>query len=126
MLRRAYCLPFVIALLPQAAAAQSADARLTDTQRLGRTLYTQSCHLCHEKASLVAPRLGPVLDRDVVTGQEAQMRLFIANGTDHMPGFKYQFNAHQIAAIVDYLTTVPAPPPEPGKPAAVGGGRNAD
>jgi mono/diheme cytochrome c family protein len=118
-------LPFLFVAFPQAAGAQAASAPLTDTQRLGRTLYTQSCHLCHEKASLVSSRLGPALDRDVIDGQEAAMRDFIATGTDHMPGFKYQYDTHQIDAIVEYLKTLPPPPPDPGKPAA-GAGRGAD
>jgi mono/diheme cytochrome c family protein len=125
MMRRAAYLPLLLALLPLAAAAQDAGAPLTDKQRRGRTLYTQSCQLCHEKASLVVPRLGPALDRDVISGQEAQMRSFIATGTDHMPGFKYQYDARQIDAIVDYLKTLPPPPPEPGKQAG-GAGRGAD
>jgi mono/diheme cytochrome c family protein len=125
MMRWASIIPVLLALVPQTAAAQAAGARLTDQQRLGRTLYTQSCHLCHEKASLVAPRLGPALYKDLIAGQEAQMRAFIATGTDHMPGFKYQYDPHQIAAIVEYLKTLPQPPAEPSKPAP-GGGRNAD
>jgi mono/diheme cytochrome c family protein len=46
------------------------------------------------------------------------MRDVIANGTPRMPGFKYQFEPTQIAAIVAYLMTVPAPPPATPAPAA--------
>jgi len=33
----------------------------------------------------------------------------IGDGTPRMPGFKYQYDSTQIAAIVAYLKTVPAP-----------------
>jgi mono/diheme cytochrome c family protein len=46
------------------------------------------------------------------------MRDVIANGTPRMPGFKFQFEPPQIAAIVAYLKTVPAPTPAPPAPTA--------
>jgi mono/diheme cytochrome c family protein len=97
------------ALLPHAAAAQPAAA-LTDTQRLGQRLFTQSCAVCHLKPNLNAGLYGPALYKDLIAGQESAIAELIANGTDHMPGFRYQFQPAQIAAIVDYIKTLPEPP----------------
>jgi mono/diheme cytochrome c family protein len=89
--------------------AQQADAQLNDTQRLGQRLFVQSCGVCHLKPQLTAVRFAPELSKDSTSGNETAMREVIANGTPRMPGFKYQFDQTQIAAIAAYLKTVPTP-----------------
>jgi mono/diheme cytochrome c family protein len=99
----------LIALWPCAALAQAA-APLNDAQRQGELLFTQSCAVCHLKPNLNAGLYGPALYKDLIAGSEKPMADLIAQGTDHMPGFRYTYDARQIAAIVEYLKTVPEPP----------------
>jgi mono/diheme cytochrome c family protein len=103
-MRRAWFLG-LIAFLPHEAAAQ-----LTDTQHLGERLFTQSCAVCHLKPNLNAGLYGPALYKGLIAGSEKPMADLIAQGTDHMPGFRYTYDARQIAAIVEYLKTLPEPP----------------
>ena len=98
------------------AGAQPACDQLNDTQKLGQALFVQSCGVCHLKPQLNSPQFAPVLSKDTLGGQENTMREVIANGTPRMPGFKYQFDQTQIAAIASYLKTVS--PPAPGAAAA--------
>jgi mono/diheme cytochrome c family protein len=107
-MRRAWVLG-LIALLPCAALAQPA-APLTNTQQVGQRLFIQSCAVCHLKPNLNAGLYGPALHKGLIAGQESAMAALIATGTDHMPGFRYQFAPAQIAAIVEYLKTLPEPP----------------
>jgi mono/diheme cytochrome c family protein len=103
----------LLAVLPQGTSAQPADAgtTLTDTQRLGQRLFYQSCSVCHLKPQITSGQYGPVLSKDTLGGQEDALRAIISDGTARMPGFKFQFQAGQIGAIVAYLKTVPAPKP---------------
>lgn len=114
-MRRVWCLG-LIALLPHAAAAQPA-APLDDTQLLGQRLFTQSCAVCHLKPNLNAGLYGPALYKDLVAGQEGAMRELIANGTERMPGFRYEFEPAQLDAIVAYLKTIPEPAQTAAPPA---------
>jgi len=98
-----------------AASAQQAAA-LTDSQRQGMQLFGQHCGVCHTKPTILSPLYGPALYKDKVAGKEAAVAEFIQKGTARMPGFQYEFNATQIAAIVDYLKTVPEPPAEAAPP----------
>ena len=99
---------------PQTASAQhgGADTPLTDTQKMGRMLYEQSCGVCHVKPHLVAPVFGPVLSQDTLEGREELIRAFITNGSARMPGFKIMYSPEQIAAIAAYIKTIPRPAPE--------------
>jgi mono/diheme cytochrome c family protein len=97
---------FVLVLSINAACAQS--AQLNDTQRQGRALFNQSCRVCHTPPSLNAPLYGPALNQDTQRGKDDALADVIRDGSPRMPGFKYQFNNDQIAAIVAYLRTVPA------------------
>ena len=90
-----------------AAWAQQPADNLTDQQKLGRSLFVQSCGVCHMKPQLTAPQYGPVLSMQSASGNESAMRQVISSGTPRMPGFKYQFSETQIAAIAAYLKTVP-------------------
>ena len=115
----------VVILAASGASALPADD-LNDTQKLGRSLFVQSCGVCHLKPQLTAVQYAPVLSQDSLGGNENTMREVITNGTPRMPGFKYQYDAPQIAAIAAYLKTVPVPAPEAPAPAAKREGRDAD
>ena len=103
----------------QAAAAQPFPA--TDTlnaqQLQGRSLFNQSCMVCHVKMQITSPtKYGPDLSKNALGGQEAVMRDVISNGTPNMPGFKYHFEPDQIDAIISYVKSLPAPPrPDPSR-----------
>ena len=90
-----------------AGGAVAQQPQLNETQTLGRSLFVQSCGVCHLPPQLGAPRYAPALSRDSAGGQESAMREVIANGTPRMPGFKANFTPPQIAAIAAYLKTVP-------------------
>ena len=90
-----------------AGGAVAQQPQLNETQTLGRSLFVQSCGVCHLPPQLGAPRYAPALSRDSAGGQESAMREVIANGTPRMPGFKANFTPEQIAAIAAYLKTVP-------------------
>jgi mono/diheme cytochrome c family protein len=102
----------------QSASAQPAAELLSEAQQLGMRLYNQSCVVCHAKPQITSGQYGPTLSQESAGGREEVMRDVIANGTPRMPGFKFQFEPPQIAAIVAYLKTVPAPPPAPPAPTA--------
>ena len=108
-----------------AASASAQQPELNDTQKLGQSLFVQSCGVCHLKPQLTAVQFAPVLSRDSASGNEDAVRQVIASGTPRMPGFKYMFSETQIAAIASYLKTVPpqaAAAPAPAKRE----GRDAD
>ena len=106
------------AALPPGAIAQQAEQSLNDKQITGRTLFAQSCVVCHVKVQLTnVGHFGPVLSGMSLGGQEDLMREFISSGTPNMPGFKYHFRPDQIDAIVAYLKTLPVPAPATPAPA---------
>ena len=111
-----------LALSAEAACAQSMGAELSDTQRLGRQLFNQSCRVCHTPPALNAPLYGPALTRDTQRGKDDLLAEIIREGTPRMPAFKFQFGADQIGAIVAYLRSVPAQQassqPQPTGPAS--------
>jgi mono/diheme cytochrome c family protein len=116
----------VAAIVVSAAASASAQQPpLNDAQKLGQSLFVQSCGVCHLKPQLTAVQFAPVLSRESASGNEDGMRQIISNGSPRMPGFKYLFDETQIAAIASYLKTVPPRPPE-APPAAKREGRDAD
>jgi mono/diheme cytochrome c family protein len=96
--------PIALALATTPALAQD----LNDTQRQGQHLFNQSCRVCHAKPQLNSVQYGPVLSKTSASGNPKAMHEVIANGTPHMPGFKYHFKPEQIDAIVAYLQTVSA------------------
>jgi mono/diheme cytochrome c family protein len=108
----------VLAAGIQVAAAQPFPAAdtLTAQQLQGRNLFNQSCMVCHVKLQITSPaKYGPDLSKNALGGREAVMREVISNGTPNMPGFKYHFDPDQIDAIVSYVKTLPAPPPNPSR-----------
>ena len=108
-MRHVYAASAVLAALVTGASAQQPP--LDDTQKLGQSLFVQSCGVCHLKPQLTSVQFAPVLSRESLGGQEDVMRQVIANGTPRMPGFKHHFEPPQIDAIVAYLKTIPAPAP---------------
>lgn len=118
MTQRAWMfLCLLAAAVPDPAAAQQLNA----TQLQGRQLFTQSCLVCHTKPQITAGLYGPALSRESAGGDEEVMRQVISDGTPRMPGFKYHFAPPQIAAIAQYLKTVP-----PSKSGAGGTGNGDD
>jgi mono/diheme cytochrome c family protein len=106
-----------VAVVFLAGGAAAQQPQLNQTQTLGRSLFVQSCGVCHLPPQLGAPRYAPALSRDSAGGQESAIREVIANGTPRMPGFKANFTPEQIAAVAAYLKTVPptaAAAPSPG------------
>jgi mono/diheme cytochrome c family protein len=93
-----------------AAFAQAPDASFNDTQKLGLTLFSQSCGVCHTLVQQRTKQYAPVLSRETLGGDEELMREYISNGTPRMPGFRFNFEPEQISAIVAYLKTVPPQP----------------
>jgi mono/diheme cytochrome c family protein len=100
-----------LATLGFGSAAQAAEP--SEQQRLGQTLFTQSCGVCHLKPQIIAKTFGPALSQEAAGGREDVMRDVIMNGTPRMPGFKLTFAPAQVDAIVAYLKTVPAPQQTP-------------
>ncbi len=98
-----------IALILLAGVSQSVCAadHLNERQKLGRRLFEQSCGVCHTRPTLVSGMYGPELSKESAGGREDAMREIISNGTPRMPGFKYTYNADQIAAIAAFLKTMP-------------------
>src|SRR5690349_24969625 len=87
----------VAVLTASGAAAQPAGDQLNDTQKLGQSLFVQSCGVCHLKPQLNSPQFAPVLPRDTLRGQEDTSREAMAHGTPRKPCFKGQLNQAQIA-----------------------------
>jgi len=106
-----------------AAAAQDAGG---DQVKLGERLVGQSCVVCHFAPQLTSGTFAPALSKDTLGGNAQLMQQFIADGSQRMPGFKYQFKPQDIDAIVAYIKTLQpaaAPPPPPRR---TPGGAGAD
>ena len=112
MSRRAWMVVFGLVLCPAAAPAQSANNGSDQTQ-LGMRLFNQSCRVCHTKPQLASPQYGPALSTKSLGGKADIIRDTIANGTPHMPGFKYHFKPAEIDALAAYIKTIPAPSDAP-------------
>ena len=112
MRRSAWIIPSLLVawLIPYlgSALAQPAGGSLDDKQLLGMRLFNQSCRVCHTKPQMTSPQYGPVLSRVSLGGNDEAMKVFIANGSARMPGFRYHFKAAEIDAIVSYLKSLPA------------------
>jgi mono/diheme cytochrome c family protein len=96
----------LVSALPSAPA--QAD-ELNAKQLQGRQIFAQSCGVCHLQPSLGVKTYGPPLSKTSAAGNDAVMRVIIANGSDRMPAFKHYLKPAEIDAIVAYLRTVPAP-----------------
>jgi mono/diheme cytochrome c family protein len=121
MKARLYLALCLLAVSPQLASAQ---AELTDTQKLGQRLFEQSCGVCHTRPTLVSGLYGPALSKEAAGGRAEIVRDVIRHGTPRMPGFKYTYDATQIAAIAAYLMTMPVPAAAPAPAVPQGAPRN--
>ena len=97
-----------IATLALVALASRADEP-TPQQLEGMRHFNQSCRVCHTRPQLTSTQYAPVLSRVSLGGNDEALRVFIANGSPKMPGFRYHFKRAEIEAIVAYLKTVPPP-----------------
>ena len=95
--------------------AQPAGSDLSETQRLGRQVFAQSCGICHLQPSLGVQTYGPPLNKAAANGSDEVMRAFILDGTDRMPAFKHYLKPAEIDAIIAYVRTVPVPAPDSRK-----------
>jgi mono/diheme cytochrome c family protein len=118
MIRYALVLVFLLTAGVPAAFAQQASDGLTDQQRLGRQLLSQSCGVCHLPPARNARTYGPVLHKGTSGGDNALVRKIILEGTPRMPAFKHMLQTSDIDAIIAYVRTVPTPPPAPAADAA--------
>ena len=100
----AWCL---LAVLPCVAAAQPV---LYATHQLGQRC-SSSRAASPPRPPLVGGLYGPALSKEAAGGRADVVRDVISNGTPRMPGFKYTYDANQIAAIAAYLAIMPAPAP---------------
>jgi mono/diheme cytochrome c family protein len=115
-----YSLPVLVAI------SHTAFAQDNGGHQLGMRLFNQSCRVCHTKPTLLSPQYGPTLSMNTLGGDAGIMREVIRNGTPRMPGFKYDFNAAQIDAIVAYIKTIPTPAQTTSAPAKGGASPGAD
>ena len=99
----------VAVLLTAFPLAALAQAQADPQQLEGMRHFNQSCRVCHTKPQMTSPQYGPVLSRTSLGGNEEAMKVFIANGSARMPGFRYHFKPAEIDAIVSYLKTRPEP-----------------
>jgi mono/diheme cytochrome c family protein len=99
MIARATTIFFALGALAMPALAQSAGEAAPD----GHRLFAQSCAVCHMKPSPVAKTYGPELTQDLVKGHEDAIAQIIRDGSQRMPGFKYDLAPAEIDAIVQYL-----------------------
>jgi mono/diheme cytochrome c family protein len=102
-------LAMVLSAVTPFAYAQQTGSELTGTQMQGRHLLAQSCGVCHLQPAMGAKTYGPPLNKATAAGNDEAMRVFIANGSERMPAFKYYLKPAEIDAIIAYVRTVPAP-----------------
>jgi len=95
---------------------------LTDTQKDGRRIFQQRCAVCHTLPTVVSKRYGPALYKEIVEGNEDNIRDVISEGRPAlMPGFKYGLKDTEIDSIVEYLKTVSRPARPKSNPSPTGG-----
>jgi len=102
----------VLATVAPAAHAQQGNpgqTQLNETQLRGRQIFAQSCGICHLQPSLGVKTYGPPLNKAATAGNDEIMRMFIVNGTDRMPAFRYYLKPAEIDSIIAYVRTVPSP-----------------
>lgn len=97
----------LLTALPLAGQAQKSSpaTAMTDVQKQGELAFRQRCQVCHVQPLIGNSKYGPRLSKEFVIGREAFVRKQIADGSEHMPGFKYGLRPEQIDAIIEYLKT---------------------
>ena len=109
MIARATLVLFAPMLFGLAGFATPALAQMpSDAAPDGHRLFVQSCAVCHLKPSPTAKTYGPELTQDLVKGHEDAIAQIIRDGSAKMPGFQYDLQPGEIAAIVTYLASAPA------------------
>ena len=111
MMVRVASMLFTVALSSIAQAQQKAPPDLTPVQAEGRAIFSKSCTICHLPPQLGAGTFGPQLSKASLDGDASVLREVISTGMPHMPGFKHMYQPAQIASVIAYLKTVPAPAP---------------
>jgi mono/diheme cytochrome c family protein len=114
MNRTALAVAFLLTVGPHSAFGQQARDGLTDQQRQGRLLMSQSCGVCHLAPARNARTYGPSLSKASSGGDDAKMRQSILEGTPRMPAFKYFLQPPDVDAIIAYVRTLPVPVARPG------------
>src|SRR5258708_2849238 len=111
---------FALCLLAVSPQLASAQAELTDTQKLGQRLFEQSCGVCHTRPTLVSGLYGPALSKDAAGGRADVVRDVISNGTPRWRGLNYPYDPPQTAATGPSLAIMraPAAAPAPAVPQA--------
>lgn len=122
-MKRSAWLVLAASTLSASALAQDADPKLTAG---GQRIFGQSCGVCHTLPTITSRRYGPALSKESLGGVDEALQTVISEGTAHMPGFKYTYDASQIRSVVAYLKTVPVPPPDPVPKAQTGAERRDD
>jgi mono/diheme cytochrome c family protein len=93
----------------QTAFAQQPRDGLTEQQRRGRMVMSQSCGVCHLPPARNARTYGPLLSKASSGGDDAKMRQYILEGTPRMPAFKHFLQPPDVDAIISYVRTLPVP-----------------
>jgi mono/diheme cytochrome c family protein len=111
MKRLRWAVLIFVGIFPFTVRAQqaNADKPLNDVQKLGQRVFQQRCGICHEQARAGFQNYGPILYKDLVSGNEDAIKEMIRSGSTKMPGFKLGLQPSEIDAIVEYLKTVPKP-----------------
>ena len=120
MKRMTLAILFLLIAGSQFAFAQQARDGVTDQQRRGRQMLSQSCGVCHLPPARNAGTYGPLLHKGSTKGDNAVMRQVILEGTPRMPAFKYFLQPSDVDAIIAFVRTVPVPATAPAasRPAA--------
>jgi mono/diheme cytochrome c family protein len=105
----ALAIVFLLFTTAPPALAQQAGDGLTDQQRQGRQMMSQSCGVCHLPPARNARTYGPLLSKASSGGDDAKMRQYILEGTPRMPAFKYFLASSDVDAIIAYVRTLPVP-----------------
>lgn len=101
---------FLLPTSPLMHAQQPERASLTEPQKEGRRIFQQRCAVCHTQPTVVSKRYGPALYKEIVEGNEDNIRDTIMDGREGlMPGFKYGLTAAEVDSVVEYLKTVDRP-----------------
>ena len=101
---------FLLPISPLMLAQQPGGAPLTDPQKEGRRIFQQRCAVCHTQPTVVSKRYGPALYKEIVEGNEDNIRDTIMDGREGlMPGFKYGLTGAEVDSIIEYLKTVDRP-----------------
>jgi len=97
----------------------------------GKVLWQQRCAYCHDGMGQPTYKtMGNWVDSDTVKNMGADgIKMFMTNGVDRMPSFKYALDDKKMNAVIEFLKTVsPSLKPTPAQLAGKleGPGSNAE